>query len=93
MNDLPHRRYRLEVPSTHSQVRHPQSYHDDYQDPSRSSDRRYPRSQQPSSNHSEASQSYRYDQNYPRHERNSDQYNRRPHREETYPSQSYPLHS
>ncbi|CAF3391532.1 unnamed protein product [Rotaria sp. Silwood2] len=82
--DRTHRRYRLEAPSTHSHVRHPQAYHDD---------RHYLKNQQPSANHSSTSQSSRYDQDYPRYERNSDQNARRHHREETYPLQSNLLHS
>ncbi|CAF1115588.1 unnamed protein product [Rotaria sordida] len=92
-NDPPHRRYQLEAPSTHSHVRYPQWHHDNHQDLSSSSDDHYFKSQQPPSNHSSAFPSYRYDQDYPRYERNSDQYDRRYHQQETYPSQSYPLHS
>ncbi|CAF2715165.1 unnamed protein product [Rotaria sp. Silwood2] len=92
-DDQPNRQYRLEPPSMRSPVRHPQSYHADHQDSSHSSNRHYLNSQQPSTDYSSASQLYRHDQNYPRYERNSDQYDRIHHREETHPSQSYPQHS
>ncbi|CAF1472256.1 unnamed protein product [Rotaria sordida] len=87
------RRYRLEPPSTRSPVRHSPSYHADHQDLSHSSNRHYFNSQQPSTDYYSTSQLYHHDQNYPIYARNSDQYDRRHHREETHPSQSYPLHS
>ncbi|CAF3643150.1 unnamed protein product [Rotaria sp. Silwood1] len=72
-NDRPHQQYRLEAPSTLSHARYPQLYPDDDQELFRSSDRHYFKNQQPSTNHSSASQSRRYDQDYPRYERNAHQ--------------------
>lgn len=86
-NDRVHRRYRLEAPSGHTSERQrTTSYKNDFSTHFRPSDRSLSSSQQSSASRPSTTQSHRYDQGYPRYERNSDQTNRRHHREETYSS-------